>query len=113
MSDMKDYSTALRDWFYPQAYIPSFYGGSEQDKTDKLKRHVARGCPITWDSDPELGQAATFGGTFTETDHYVSGIEARVSCRCGKYTYQTLFLGHPVALSEIIAGVIAAGEASK
>jgi hypothetical protein len=112
---MKSYSQALRDWFYKQAFIPSYYGGgemAEEEKTKDFKKHLRR-CRIVWVTEPSLGSFEAYDGT--DCERSVGGVTAKVGCKCGRYATEgysstALFIPGQLILGDIIAQVVAEGE---
>lgn len=82
---MTEESQLVRDWFFPQASIPSYYGGGavmEEEETKALKKHLRR-CKTVWVTEPRVGHIGGFAGD--DPDDQILGIVAKVGCKCGRY----------------------------
>lgn len=98
----------LRNWFYPQAQIMSFYGGGEvveEEQTKSFKKHVRR-CKLVWVTEPRVGHITVYGGDDNTSGDQVLGIVAMVGCKCGRYATDykltELFIPGALLLRELI-----------
>lgn len=106
-----DAQQAIRAWYLKHAGLGdnSPYGGViSYRRTEEFREHI-KDCDVTFSREPEFDYVTIWGGTFNP-DHKVSVLETYISCACGRYKEPMYLESSDLTLSDIIIGVIAAGE---